>query len=212
MEKSSSSSSFNHSASSDSLFGNRRFTVFQEAVQAFSDFQKPGCPYRFFEFVGTGKYPVDTCICWHEYRTLTGNLKASLRYSLLTLSYNFPFSNMKNFLLRFYGAKVHRSVYFSPRIFVDSLLPSLLTIGKGVLVGTNAEISLHEHTGTVFRAGRVNIGEGVTIGACSRIRCGVKIGDFAQISGAAVVLRDVPSRAIVVGNPGRVVGYVPEKA
>ena len=37
---------------------------------------------------------------------------------------------------------------------------------------------------------------------------GVTIGEFAIIGAGAVVARDVPSRAIMVGNPARIVGYV----
>ncbi|MBF0407951.1 MAG: hypothetical protein HQM10_11390 [Candidatus Riflebacteria bacterium] len=187
------------------IYGNRRYTDLNEAIRAFAEFRKTDCTSRVFEFQGSGKYPIDTCFCWQEYNSFTGSLKASARFSLLTLSYNLPFSNLKSFLLRLFGAKIHKSAYFSPRIFVDTLYPDLLTIGKGTLIGTNCEIGLHEHTGNLFRIGKVEIGEGVTVGACSRIRCGVKIGDFAQIAGAAFVMRDVPPHSVVIGNPGRIV-------
>ena len=47
-----------------------------------------------------------------------------------------------------------------------------------------------------------------SIGANATIVCGVTIGEYAMIGSGAVVTKDVPSFALVVGNPGRVVGKV----
>jgi UDP-2-acetamido-3-amino-2,3-dideoxy-glucuronate N-acetyltransferase len=46
-----------------------------------------------------------------------------------------------------------------------------------------------------------------TVGANATILPGVRIGYQAMIGAGAVVVEDVPARAIVVGNPSRVVGY-----
>ena len=50
-----------------------------------------------------------------------------------------------------------------------------------------------------------------SIGANATIVCGVTIGEYAMIGSGAVVTKDVPSFALVVGNPGRVVGKVDKK-
>ena len=47
-----------------------------------------------------------------------------------------------------------------------------------------------------------------TLGANSTIVCGVTIGEYAFIGAGAVVTRDVPDFALVVGNPARQVGYM----
>jgi UDP-2-acetamido-3-amino-2,3-dideoxy-glucuronate N-acetyltransferase len=52
------------------------------------------------------------------------------------------------------------------------------------------------------------VGRGASIGANATILPGLKIGTLAMIGAGAVVTRDVPARAIVVGNPGYVSGYV----
>ena len=46
-----------------------------------------------------------------------------------------------------------------------------------------------------------------SVGANATILPGVRIGYQAMIGAGAVVVNDVPARSIVVGNPGRVVGY-----
>jgi len=52
------------------------------------------------------------------------------------------------------------------------------------------------------------IDEGATIGANATIVCGCHIGRYAFIGAGAVVTRPVPDYAVVLGNPGRVRGYV----
>ena len=50
-----------------------------------------------------------------------------------------------------------------------------------------------------------------SIGANATIVCGVSIGEYAMIGSGAVVTKDVPNYALVIGNPGRVVGMVDKK-
>jgi len=49
---------------------------------------------------------------------------------------------------------------------------------------------------------------GATIGANATIVCGITIGRYAFIGAGAVVTKDVPDYALVVGVPGRVVGWM----
>ncbi len=52
--------------------------------------------------------------------------------------------------------------------------------------------------------------EGASLGANSTIVCGHTIGRFAFVGAGAVVTKDVPDFALVVGNPARIVGWVSE--
>jgi len=52
--------------------------------------------------------------------------------------------------------------------------------------------------------------EGASLGANSTIVCGHTIGRFAFIGAGAVVTKDVPDYALVVGNPARHVGWLSE--
>ena len=49
---------------------------------------------------------------------------------------------------------------------------------------------------------------GATIGANATVVCGNTLGRYCFIGAGSVVTRDVPDFALVVGNPGRVRGYV----
>lgn len=49
---------------------------------------------------------------------------------------------------------------------------------------------------------------GATLGANCTIVCGVEIGPYAFIGAGAVVVRDVPAFALMVGNPARQKGWM----
>ncbi|NJK78478.1 MAG: N-acetyltransferase [Chloroflexaceae bacterium] len=53
-----------------------------------------------------------------------------------------------------------------------------------------------------------HVQEGASLGAAAVIRAGVTIGAFALVGAGAVVTRDVPPHALVVGNPAQIVGWV----
>ena len=57
---------------------------------------------------------------------------------------------------------------------------------------------------------RTLLRQGSSIGANATILPGLEIGAGAMIGAGAVVIRDVPPYAVVVGNPARITGYVPQ--
>ena len=54
------------------------------------------------------------------------------------------------------------------------------------------------------------VGKGASIGANATIVCGHTIGEYAMIGAGAVVTKDIPPYALVVGNPSRRIGWVSE--
>lgn len=57
---------------------------------------------------------------------------------------------------------------------------------------------------------KTHVGKGASIGANATIVCGHDIGIYAFIGAGAVVTKDVPDYALLVGNPARHVGYMSE--
>ena len=55
---------------------------------------------------------------------------------------------------------------------------------------------------------KTNIKKGASIGANATIVCGHDIGEYAMIGAGAVVTKDIPAYALVVGNPARQIGWV----
>lgn len=57
---------------------------------------------------------------------------------------------------------------------------------------------------------RTHVGKGASIGANATIVCGHDIGEYAFIGAGAVVTKNVPAFALVVGNPAKQIGWVGE--
>ena len=80
-----------------------------------------------------------------------------------------------------------------------------------VFVGPNATFTndpypRSKHQPTSFA--RTLVRRGASIGANATVLPGLTIGPNAMVGAGAVVTRDVPPNAIVVGNPARITGYV----
>jgi UDP-2-acetamido-3-amino-2,3-dideoxy-glucuronate N-acetyltransferase len=57
---------------------------------------------------------------------------------------------------------------------------------------------------------KTHVGKGASIGANATIVCGHNIGAFAFIGAGAVVTKEIPAYALVVGNPARQIGWMSE--
>lgn len=104
------------------------------------------------------------------------------------------------------GIEIHPGATIGKRLFIDH--------GMGVVIGETAEIGddvtmYHGVTlgGTSWNKGKRHptLGNGVVIGAGAKILGPITVGDGAKIGSNAVVVKNVPARATVVGVPGRIV-------
>lgn len=89
----------------------------------------------------------------------------------------------------------------------------LVTIEDRVFIGPYAVFTNDRRPRAEVKKGREQltatlVKEGATVGANATIVAGVTIGRYAMVGAGTVVLRDVPEQAMVVGNPGRLTGYV----
>lgn len=57
---------------------------------------------------------------------------------------------------------------------------------------------------------KTHVGKGASIGANSTIVCGHDIGEYAFVGAGAVVTKNIPAFALVVGNPAKQLGWVGE--
>ncbi|WP_308388619.1 serine O-acetyltransferase [Acidithiobacillus sp. AMEEHan] len=104
------------------------------------------------------------------------------------------------------GIEIHPGAQIGARFFIDH--------GMGVVIGETAEIGddctlYHGVTlgGTSWQPGKRHptLGRGVIVGAGAKVLGPIRVGDNARIGSNAVVVKDVPEGATVVGIPGRVV-------
>ena len=88
-------------------------------------------------------------------------------------------------------------------------------IEDNVFVGPNATFTNDRYPRSKQYPDRfpvTTIKQGASIGAGAVILPGLTIGENALIGAGAVVTKDVPARALVVGNPGRIVRYLDVKS
>jgi UDP-2-acetamido-3-amino-2,3-dideoxy-glucuronate N-acetyltransferase len=90
-----------------------------------------------------------------------------------------------------------------------------LTVGDDVFIGPHVcftnDIYPRAKIWSDDKVAKTFVKDGASIGANSTIVAGVTIGKYAMIGAGAVVTKDVPDNALVIGNPARVVGRVDEK-
>ena len=94
-----------------------------------------------------------------------------------------------------------------------------VTVGSGVFIGPNAILTNDRYpravtsTGDLSRAADwqvspIELRDGCSIGAGAVVVAGVTVGTFATVGAGAVVTRDVPGHALVVGSPAHRIGWV----
>lgn len=84
-------------------------------------------------------------------------------------------------------------------------------IGDDVFIGPNATFSNDLYPRSKQYPDEfhgVTIKNGASIGANATLLPGVTIGEMALVGAGAVVTKDVPARAVVVGNPAKIVSYI----
>lgn len=118
-----------------------------------------------------------------------------------------------------FSADFGKNIRFGENVFLNSGCrfqdQGGIDIGADSLIGHNAVITTLNHDMLPSRRAdmhpaRVVIGEGVWFGANVTVLPGVSIGDGAVVGAGAVVTKDVPAGAVVVGVPAKQVGTVPK--
>jgi len=124
------------------------------------------------------------------------------------------------------GARVGRDCKLAHNVFVEGgvwigdrvvikdnvCLYDGLEISDDVFIGPNAVFTNvrnpRAHISRKDAFEKTAIGRGATIGANATIVCGNAIDEYAMIGAGAVVTKDVPAFALMVGNPARRIGWV----
>lgn len=126
------------------------------------------------------------------------------------------------------GAQIGRDCNIGEGCYVEggAVLGNQVTVKNGVAIWDRVTIEDHVFLGPSavltndriprshpdYRTGSsgwdpTTIRVGATIGANATIVCGITLGAWSFIAAGAVVVCDVPDFAMIVGNPGRRIGW-----
>jgi acetyltransferase-like isoleucine patch superfamily enzyme len=99
------------------------------------------------------------------------------------------------------GVEIEDEVFVGHNVtFTNDLFPRA-TNDRGALKGAEDWTCL-----------ATRIGRGASIGSGSTLLGGISVGAGALVGAGSVVTRDVPPRAVVAGNPAKVLRYLPASA
>lgn len=104
---------------------------------------------------------------------------------------------MENRVSLFEGATLEDGVFVGPHVaFLNDKRPRAVTPDGRLKTAADWTVS------------PTRAREGAAIGGGALILPGVTVGRWAMVGSGTVVTRDVPDFALVIGNPGRLIGYV----
>lgn len=157
---------------------------------------------------------IRTCqeLCW-EYNNLRPNDdvgRKSIIHKILGQAHDDTFFNQPFHCD--YGKNIRVGNGFFANFNLTILDEARVTIGNDCFIGPNVSIYTACHsTNPVERNTRqewakpVTIGDSCWIGGNVTILPGVTIGDNVTIGAGSVVVKDIPSNVVAVGNPAKVV-------
>ena len=139
---------------------------------------------------------------------ITGSTKTRYETSLVMAQKGCRFANFIHPAIDLYGVKLGLCNYIQEAVILQA----------GVSIGDNSSIHIGTLVGhesqighSVFIAhgcsisGSVEIGDGTFMGTHATVLPRLRIGRWATIGAGAVVTRDVPDYATVVGSPAKVI-------
>lgn len=121
-----------------------------------------------------------------------------------------PFNSMRILGYRLIGFKIGRNVFIGMQCYFDDVHPKRMEIEDDVVISYRVTIACH---GPRTRDNRLILRRGCYIGAGAtllggHIRGDIEVGPYATVGSCALVNRNIPPLASVVGVPARIVRTV----
>jgi len=103
------------------------------------------------------------------------------------------------------GVKIGDNCKIRPFVFI----PTGVIIEDDVFIGPNVTFTNDKYPKVKgeWKLLPIKVKREASIGANSTIVAGITIGENALVGAGSVVTKDVPSNAVVAGNPARIIGY-----
>ena len=140
-------------------------------------------------------------LSWHRWANFLYRIKLKLLARMT--------SQFAKFLT---GIEIHPAAQIAPGVFIDHgesvVIGETAVVEEGVVIYQGVTLG---GTGKEKGKRHPTVKRGAVISAGAKILGGFTVGEFAKIGAGAVVLKEVPPHATVVGVPGKVVRLTGEK-
>jgi len=105
-------------------------------------------------------------------------------------------------ILRLFGTKVGKGVYMDTTDITEF---DCVSIGDYVVMNDLSCLQTHLYEDRVMKVGRVEVGNGVTIGAFATVLYDTRVGDFARLQPLTLVMKGehIPASTIWGGAPAQ---------
>jgi non-ribosomal peptide synthetase-like protein len=102
--------------------------------------------------------------------------------------------------LRMFGTKIGAGVYMDTTDITEF---DCVTIGDHVAMNDLSCLQTHLYEDRVMKVGRVEVGNGVTIGSFATVLYDTKMGDFSRLLSLTLVMKgeNIPANTIWAGAP-----------
>jgi len=138
--------------------------------------------------------------------------KFIIRFVLEKIAFFCPIQKLRLKCHKLRGLRVGKDVYIGHEVLIDRVYTDQISIGDNSAIGDRTIITAHSNIPTNTNLKKlyprtvkpVKIGKGVWIAPNVTIIMGVTIGDESVIGTGSVVIRDVPPRTVVAGNPAKI--------
>ncbi len=138
-------------------------------------------------------------------------IRRILFYPVLLMAWFGPHRRLRAFCHRLMGIKIGKNTEIGYFVSLDMEHPEYVEIEDNVCIVNGAIIVGHDHSyrysrGLPDRFGKVTIKSHAFISGNAVILPGVTVGHRAIVGAGAVVTKDVPDDAVVIGVPAHIMG------
>lgn len=126
----------------------------------------------------------------------------------LRLFFAFFIRRYRYYKYRIQGYDLSKTAIIERKVNLGRVYPEAIHIGNNTTISSGVSILSHEHNKRVNGLPLkrdVFIGDRCSIGTGAIILSGVHIGNEVIVGAGAVVVKDIPSNCIVVGNPAKII-------
>jgi len=120
------------------------------------------------------------------------------------------------------GVNIKGKVSIALDVYYDVNLAKMITIEDGVWIAPAVKLLCHrrdmsnyfigdDYNKLPYLFGSITLKKGCSIGMGAIIMPGVTIGEGTMIGAGSVVTKDIPDWTIAVGNPAKVIKYIPKR-